>query len=125
MDEKEIRRIMSMSRMDLQAAILAGETAQGFVPVTWTEPWLCREDWCDWTIITRDDDRVRLVALDAVERGKGALIRLISAIQAAGLTPVIVEPLGRLEGWCMKHGWKERIVGKGEYRQRIWYPSPH
>lgn len=125
MDEKEIREILSMDRKDLQTIILAGEIVQGFVPVTWNEPWLKKEDWCEWTIITRDNERVRLVALDAKEKGKGAFTRLVSAILEAGLVPVVVEPIGRLEGWCLKHGWKPRIVGKGDYRQRIWYPSPH
>lgn len=124
MDEKELRDILSMDRKEIMTAILNGETGQGYFPVTWTEPWLNRAEWSEWTIITMDDNRVRLVALDARIKGAGAFTRLVSAIREAGLIPVVVEPMGRLEDWCKKHGWKERMVGSGEYRQRLWYPKP-
>lgn len=95
------------------------EKDQGFELVE-EAPWLKLSEWNE-IVISRQEDRIRLVLLDARFPGKGALSRLIAGIKEAGLHPVIVEPIGLLEGWCEKHGWRRKSIGRGEHRQVIWY----
>jgi hypothetical protein len=63
-----------------------------------------------------------LVALQAQQEGQGALRRLIAAISAAGMQPVIVEPFTALEQTLRRWGWKERRAGRGDLAHTIWHP---
>lgn len=102
-------------------AIMQGETAHGRQRIM-SAPWL---DWSDWdhdTIITSDRGRVRLVLLTAAKPGNGAFTRLVGGISSAGLQPVAVEPNDVVEQWCERHGWRSRIIGHGDDRQRVFHP---
>jgi hypothetical protein len=84
--------------------------------------WLNRDEWNEIVISKDPKGRIRLVLLDAHRPGNGAFTRLVSEIQAYGLTPVIVEPIGSLAGWCRKNGWRKRTIKHGsENKQEIWY----
>jgi hypothetical protein len=101
--------------------ILAAEHRHGRERILVAD-WL---DWADWstdTIITRDGPRVRLVLLNARRPGTGAMTRLVEGIEAAGLMPVMVEPNQRLAEWCLKRGWRERIIDHDPDRHRIFHP---
>ena len=82
--------------------------------------WLNRGDWNEIVVSMDKEGRIRLVLLDAKQPGTGAFTRLVAGILQAGLTPVIVEPIGLLETWCVKHGWRSRRLKHGV----IWYKRP-
>jgi hypothetical protein len=103
------------------AIIRKGEVDQGNVLI-YQAPWFYPGEWNEAIISKDPKGRIRLVLLDARLPGNGAFTRLISEIQAYGLTPVIVEPIGSLAVWCKKHGWRKRIIKHGtENKQEIWY----
>jgi hypothetical protein len=104
-----------------RASILALEHAQGFEPVR-SAAWLNWNEWDSDSVFTLDGDRVRLVLIAAIQPGHGAFTRLIAAIEAAGLTPVLVEPSRLLIDWCNRHDWRSRRVGKGRHKQHVWHP---
>lgn len=56
-------------------------------------------------VITRKGDEIRLVAILAKQPGSGAFRRLIAAVEAADLRPVIVCPVGEVMPAIMKR-WK-------------------
>jgi hypothetical protein len=93
------------------------EKAAGHTPYAPPNP----DEWRA-VVLSQDGRRVRIVLVDAFHPGTGAFTRLIAGIRAAGLTPVIVEPTLALRDWCERHGYRERIVGRGDARHRIWYP---
>jgi hypothetical protein len=95
------------------------EIEHGFAPIE-VASWLNNDDWRE-IIATRDHRRVRLVLLDAKQPGTGAFTRLIAGITKAGLVPVIVEPNKTLTDWCVRHGYRMRIIGKGKDRHEVWY----
>jgi hypothetical protein len=116
------RYLESIGRMSQWATIIRkGEIDQGYTLVE-EAPWFNRDEWLEAVISKDPKGRIRLVLLDARLPGNGAFTRLISEIQANGLTPVIVEPIGSLAGWCKKHGWRKRLIKQGtENKQEIWY----
>ena len=85
---------------------------------------LNKNDWEEIVVSMDKEGRIRLVLLDAKQPGTGAFTRLIKQIEQAGLTPVIVEPLGFLETWCISHGWRSRRLRHGPSHQLIWYKRP-
>jgi hypothetical protein len=101
--------------------IRKGEIEQGYTLIE-EAPWFNRDEWTEAIISKDPKGRIRLVLLDARLPGNGAFTRLILEIQAYGLTPVIIEPIGSLTEWCKKHGWRKRIIKRGtENKQEIWY----
>jgi hypothetical protein len=80
------------------------------------------EDWTHRTIISQDGDRIRLIALEAKNPHSGAFTRLIENILRRRLFPVVVEPNELLEGWCIRHGWRGRVIGHGKYRHWVYHP---
>jgi hypothetical protein len=87
-------------------------------------PWLNRNEWEEIVVSTDKEGRIRLVLLDAKEPKTGAFTRLLEGIYKAGLTPVIVEPIGFLEEWCRQHGWRSRRLRHGSDQQKVWYKRP-
>ena len=68
----------------------------------------------DWeaVCISLDGKDVRLVLLQAKHQRRGALRRLVGGIVAAGLSPVIIEPVGNDMPAIMRHwGWHTKRVG--------------
>jgi hypothetical protein len=99
----------------------ADEAAEGRQVVLPGEAtWLPRADWDDDCVVSLDGNCVRLVCLQARRPGHGAFHRLLDALAAEGLQPVVVEPLGPLEATLQRWGWCSRTVGRGIYRQRHW-----
>lgn len=112
---------LKTKNMRLAAANLRQmEIDQGYALID-AATWLDKSDWHE-IIASRDGRRIRLVLLDALNPGAGAFTRLIERISAAGLVPVIVEPNQFLIDWCHRHGCRMRIIGKGPFRQEVWYP---
>jgi hypothetical protein len=98
--------------------LIQGELKRGYTIVTDD---YAGDDWLPGTIISRDGDRVRFVILDARHPHTGAFTRLLARVQQDGLTPVIVEPFGEMEDWCVRHRWRCRVLGKGDDRHWVWY----
>ena len=108
---------------EARANIIAMEAAQGFELIE-DAAWLDWHDWHEGSVFTQDARRVRLVLLDARQPGKGAFTRLIAKLHACNMTPVLVEPSQTLEDWAKRHSYRSRKIGKGQFRQEIWYPRP-
>lgn len=101
--------------------IVRSEIDAGNVEVKSAE-WLNADEWKDF-VITQSGRRIRLVLLYAKRPCTGAFTRLIAGIDAAGLTPVIVEPCQSLVDWCNRHDYRCRKIGRGDrnHTQEIWY----
>lgn len=85
-------------------------------------PWLMAEDWDPTVVVSIDGKRVRLIAILAKRQGQGAFKRLVAAIQAAGLQPVIVAPTREMRATLKRWGWKERVTGSGITTEQLMYP---
>ena len=116
-----VSSLMSMSREEIGARMIASELEQGFTLVK-DAAWLDWHEWDEHTIITQDNKRVRLVALQAKNPGTGAFTRLIRKIFACNQHPVLVEPNQLLIDWCERHDFRSKRIGKGKYRHELWYP---
>jgi len=80
-------------------------------------------DWVFPTVVSHDGREVHIVAILAQNPGSGAFRRLIANIEAAGLSPVVVCPVGVVMPAILKHWrWKRRIVGRGFDRVDEWRP---
>lgn len=120
--EMTVRSALALSREELGDKLRIGEVRMGFSIITQAR-WLSDEDWDQWTIVSQDGKRIRLVALSARVPGSGAFTRLIDKITREGLVPVVVQPNERLTEWCKAHWYRKRNCGHGEYRHEIWYPK--
>jgi hypothetical protein len=84
------------------------------------------EDWNHTSLITLSADRkeVRLILLRARHPRQGALRRLITAIGAAGLQPVVVEPIGEaMPAILQRWGWRRTVQGSGWDTITEWRPA--
>jgi hypothetical protein len=82
-----------------------------------------KADWVFPTVVSHDGREVFIVAILAQEPGNGAFRRLIGNIRGAGLTPVVVCPVGAIMPAILKRwGWVERIVGNGWEAVDEWRP---
>ena len=104
------------------------ERASGYtvVPVGAVTPFAVPEaDW-DATCISLDGKTARLVLLHARKPGSGALHRLVSAVQAAGYVPAIIEPIGPdMPAIMRKWKWKRRRKGNGFDSYTEYRPPRH
>jgi hypothetical protein len=119
--EMYLRSLMSMSREQIGQRMITAELAQGFEIVREAD-WLQWDDWSDYSIFSKDHDRIRLVAIEAKRPGKGAFTRLIAGIVDRHLVPVLVEPNRTLIDWCLRHDYRSRRIGKGSFTHEVWYP---
>jgi hypothetical protein len=79
------------------------------------------DDWFGNTVISVLNGEARIIVVMA--RRPGSLTRLVAAIKAAGLTPVIVEPMGQIMPHILKMwGWHRAIIGEGRDRMEEWRP---
>jgi hypothetical protein len=46
----------------------------------------------------------------------------VRAIEAAGLRPVVIEPMLQMENILKRWGWYRQVVGSGINRQTQWRP---
>jgi len=74
-------------------------------------PWLPEAEWDTGSLVFRDGDEIRLVAILANQKWTGAFRRLVAGIEAAGLRPVIISPLADMERIMDKWGWSCRRIG--------------
>ena len=94
------------------------------LPVGTTDPILLPvDDWDPGTIVSALENEIRLVALLARRPGTGAMRRLVEAIKARGLVPVVVAPMGSTMPAIMRHwGWRKTIVGPAHDKVDEWRP---
>lgn len=81
------------------------------------------DDWVYPTVVSHDRREVFIVAILAKEPGSGAFRRLINNITAAGLTPVVVCPVGVIMPAILKR-WRYRCAVRGRGFERVdeWRP---
>ena len=89
------------------------------------EPWLPSKDWHSTVVVSVNDKTkdVRLVAILALDPGRGALSRTVSGITAAGLVPCIVAPTREMRATCQRWGWVRTNDGAGWDHEEQWRPS--
>jgi hypothetical protein len=104
------------------ATLEKGELARGaqLVPLGAREPFSF--DPADWRrgIISIKDTEVRIVAIEARERGKGAFKRLLGNILAAGLEPVVVAAMLDMPFILTHWGWRREIVDDDIGKLDLW-----
>jgi hypothetical protein len=120
--EMTVRAALALSREELGDKIRAREVNCGYSIITQAR-WLDPEDWDRWTIVSQDDRRIRLVALQATVPYSGAFTRLIDRIITENHVPVVVQPNAFLTLWCRRHWFRQRACGRNELRHVIWYPK--
>jgi len=106
------------------ALMLEAEAAEGRTPI-WPRnkpAWLDAEDWEPWPVLAIEGDELHIVAISSTRRG--SLKRLIEGAATAGLSPVIVCPIGPimpaiLERW----NWKRTLRGRGAEVREEWRPQ--
>lgn len=110
---------------DPVAAITQAETARGYRVIRPGDaPWLPAADWKPASVASIDGSTVRLVLLDAIEPGTGALTRCLAMIALHGLTPAVIDPTRELAATLTRRGWTGRQVGSTfEDRETVWRPS--
>lgn len=83
--------------------------------------WLRPQDWIGWPVLSIANGELHIVAV--LSAGLGGLTRLIQGARAAGLSPVIVEPMGVMPGVLRRWGWQCTVIGDGWDRREEWRPS--
>jgi hypothetical protein len=123
--EKAVQAFLRLLSGDDPAAMLREtEVAKGYrlVPVG-SVSWLPAEDWGKDDVVTTNGIEVRLVAIKAKQPRNGAFTRLLAALLAARLTPVVVCPMDDMEGVLRRWGWKHREIGVDfDTREDQWRP---
>lgn len=109
--EVEVRRILAIGPAQVMRDEEIGAGYKIVMPGE--RPWLPSCDWPDNIVISTDERVVRIVAIYATHPGQGAFRRLIKGIQAAGLRPIVVEPMLDMPAILQRWGWKFRRVGYG------------
>jgi hypothetical protein len=109
------RRVYEVMREDERRA---GRT----VIVPGDVEWLPAADWDETVVVSLDGQQVRLIAILAKNPGNGAFRRLIAAICAAELVPIISTPTNEMRETLKRWGWKGKIHGWGEQSEELWKP---
>lgn len=106
--------------------MLAGEAEAGRKTI-WPQhkrrpKWFHPEDWSVWPVLSYDDRELHIVAVASAR--KGALSRLIREAGQAGLSPVIVCPIGLAMAAILRK-WKyvREVVGEGWEVREEWRPA--
>jgi len=106
-------------------ALRDAEIARGYqhVPVG-SVAWLPLNDWHERDCVSLDGNEVRLIAIAARRPRRGSLRRLLAAIDAAGLKPVIVAPMGVMPAILARWGWEKTEIGStfADYEDQ-WRPA--
>lgn len=84
--------------------------------------WLPADDWHHTVVVSIAGDKVRLIAILANRPGTGAFRRLVSAINEAGLMPVVIAPSYEMRATLKRWGWKGRTSGYGLDSEERWAP---
>lgn len=125
----------SQELLDRAAALLAdrrpiyeqmreAERERGFhVVVPAKNFWLDADDWDASCVVSVDHREVRIVAVLA--KRHGSFRRLVASLEALGLTPVVICPIGPIMPAILAHyGWVKRAIGSGWELEEQWRP-PH
>ena len=117
----QIERMMRPDYNPAQA-IADDEAARGFTVVRpGGAAWLPASDWNPASVCSINGVYVRLVLIDALRPGTGALTRTLAAIHAAGMIPCIIDPTRELAATLTRRGWKSKHVGTTfEDRETVW-----
>lgn len=84
-------------------------------------PWFPSEDWKIGSVASVNSGIARLILLDALRPNTGAFTRLVAAIRATGLRPIVVEPTREFQSILCRKGWKRRSVGYGfSHHEEVW-----
>lgn len=104
--------------------MLADEAKEGRQPIypSNAPDWFDADDWNGWPVMAISGGELHIIAIWS--KRVGALTRLIAGARSAGLSPVIVEPMGDMLAILARWGWKGRVVGSGFYRREEWRPKP-
>lgn len=101
--------------------IFENETARGRTALRPGDvTWFLTADWTSGSVASVKDGVARLVLLDAIRPGAGAFGRLIDAIRAAELRPVVVEPTREFAAVLSRRGWKRRSHRFGIEHEEVW-----
>lgn len=115
-------RVPPLSAMG--AIMLDIERRRGLTPI-WPNdipPWLILGDWRTFPILAIDGAELHIIAVWSARRG--ALRRLIKGATGAGLSPVIVAPMGAIMPAILaRWRWVRSVRGKGVDR-RVEYRPP-
>ena len=100
------------------------EAARGFNVVRPGDaPWFQPNEWRAASVSSVDDmGHVRLVLLDAILPGTGALRRTLTSIRFLGMKPLIIEPTRELANTLTLNGWRSRTYGGGMDAETRWWP---
>lgn len=107
------------------AHMLECERRDGREPITPENcpKWVNISDWSPWPVLSITDGELHIIAINAVGP-HGSLRRLIDGASGAGLSPVIVEPMGHaMPAILAKWGWKRSVVGEGWAAREEWRPA--
>lgn len=78
-------------------------------------------DWHQNAVVALDGTEVRIVAILAKHPGQGAFRRLVENIRGAGLTPVVLAPIGMvMPAILQKWGWIKTETGSGFDHEEEW-----
>jgi hypothetical protein len=104
--------------------MLQAEAEEGREPI-WPRckpEWLIADDWDPWPVLSIKDNELHIIAIASAR--KGAFRRLIEGAATAGLSPVVVCPMGQIMPAIMaKWGWRETVVGEGWDSREEWRPA--
>lgn len=93
------------------------ERSQGFEIIKrGSRDWYSRKDWVE-SIISKDREFVRIVAVRARNPGKGSFKKMIAGIKSEGLTPLVICPLPDMVSILTKWGWRPLGFFEKDY---IW-----
>lgn len=105
-------RMMDMERARGHRLVFVGDNIPFSLPLS---------HWHGNAVIALDGIEVRIVAIWAKHQGQGAFTRLIDNIKAAGLTPVVLTPIGdAMPAILKKWGWVRTDVGEGFKHEEQW-----
>lgn len=109
---------------DPVAAIVENETDRGFRVVRPGDaPWFPAGDWKPASVASIDGDTARLVLIDAIRPGTGALTLCLALIAKHGLSPAIIDPTAELAATLTRRGWEGRRTGATfDTRETVWRP---
>lgn len=117
-----VKRILA-GGYDPVAAIVEDETDRGFKVVRPGDaPWFPAADWRAASVASIDGNTIRLVLIHSHESGKGAMTRMLAAIEDAGLKPAVLEPTPQLADVLRRRGWLSREVRLLLDRETVWSP---
>ena len=105
-------------------AIADSESAVGHTVIRPGEAsWLPADDWNPGSVCSINGMFARLVLIDALRPGTGALTRTLAAIKSAGMIPCVVDPTRELAATLERRGWKSKQHGTTfEDRETRWTP---